>query len=262
MLRALLQKMTGRGPSDTYVAAVTAAAFRPELSHALTVPLTRDEQRMVDRIEDMRRRIEGSSETVDVIDYGAGGPNSNRSKAEMAAGVAASRKIGELCAIASKPPVWAQVLFRLVRHLRVVNCIEMGTCLGISASYIAAALKLNNAGNLITLEGSPKLAEKAQSNVQSLGFSNVQVRSGRFSETLLPALQDMQPVDFTFVDGHHDRDATLEYFSMVRPYLAQKNVIIFDDITWSAGMKEAWGVIQQVTQGHSLNSLGVCLNVH
>jgi predicted O-methyltransferase YrrM len=47
------------------------------------------------------------------------------------------------------------------------------------------------------------------------------------------------------VDGHHDRDATIGYFNALLPRLAEDAVLVFDDIDWSAGMRDAWRVIRQ-----------------
>ena len=49
--------------------------------------------------------------------------------------------------------------------------MELGTCIGISAAYQAAAIKLNEKGKLITLEGSverTKIANENFMNLQSL----------------------------------------------------------------------------------------------
>ncbi len=85
---------------------------------------------------------------------------------------------------------------------------------------------------------------------------------GNFSKTLGPALAALRPIDFMFIDGHHDRDATLRYFEQARPFLAPKNVVVFDDIDWSDGMREAWAQIKQETQGYALGNVGLCLNVN
>jgi predicted O-methyltransferase YrrM len=179
----------------------------------------------------------------------------------MSAGVATTRVIGEVCKVASKPPVWAEVLFRLVRARRPANCVEMGTCMGISASYIASALKLNGQGRLVTLEGAAAFAEVARANLSSLGLENATVHVGRFADTLPPTLRDLQPVEFLFVDGHHDRDATLDYFAQARPHLAGTSTVVFDDIEWSEGMREAWTQIQGAVGGFKLGPFGLCFDV-
>jgi predicted O-methyltransferase YrrM len=46
------------------------------------------------------------------------------------------------------------------------------------------------------------------------------------------------------VDGNHRKDATLNYFEWCLPKLSQNSIMIFDDIYWSKGMKEAWAQIK------------------
>ena len=89
----------------------------------------------------------------------------------------------------------------------------MGTAVGISAAYQAAALALNGRGTFTTLEGAEPLAD-----------------IGRFEDTLDAVLERRRPVDYVFVDGRHDRQATLAYFEQTIPFLAETAFLIFDDI--------------------------------
>ena len=68
---------------------------------------------------------------------------------------------------------------------------------------------------------------------------------GRFADTLPGVLAELHPIDFAYIDGHHDEHATIEYFEMLRPHLAPTAVIVFDDIHWSPGMSRAWDVIRR-----------------
>lgn len=112
----------------------------------------------------------------------------------------------------------------------------MGACLGISGAYQAAALELNGAGKLCTMEGAPAFAQVAIGNWKSLGLSErVSVAIGPFHTTLAAVLATGRPVDFCFIDGHHDEAATMQYFEQVLPCLAPAALLVFDDIRWSRG---------------------------
>lgn len=50
--------------------------------------------------------------------------------------------------------------------------------------------------------------------------------------------------DLAFVDGHHDEQATLDYFALIRPRMRTGAVMAFDDIEWSDGMRRAWKEIR------------------
>jgi predicted O-methyltransferase YrrM len=119
----------------------------------------------------------------------------------------------------------------------------MGTALGVSAAYQAAALRLNSHGALVTIEGATSLADIARNNFQQLCLDTVEVVVGRFQDTLTNVLTNRQPVDYVFVDGHHDEQATRAYFEQILPFLAEEALLVFDDITWSEGMRRAWNTL-------------------
>ncbi len=48
-----------------------------------------------------------------------------------------------------------------------------------------------------------------------------------------------------FIDGNHQKEATLAYFEKLLPTVHNDSVMIFDDIHWSKGMEEAWEIIKQ-----------------
>ena len=83
-------------------------------------------------------------------------------------------------------------LFNLVRALRPTQCLELGTCVGISAAYIAAAIDLNESGRLTTMEGGKDLARVASINFTRMNLGNVTLVSGSFQEMVpevLPTLR-------------------------------------------------------------------------
>ena len=113
----------------------------------------KEEARWIARIEQRRRILNSSKEVLHYRDYGAGSPDAKRQAVEMAQGVPVDRVVGEISRTSSIPPASAALLFSMVRHQKPKSCVEMGTCVGISGAYIAAALQLNRCGKLVTLEG-------------------------------------------------------------------------------------------------------------
>ncbi|HEX9892769.1 MAG TPA: class I SAM-dependent methyltransferase [Gemmatimonadales bacterium] len=216
----------------------------------------------IERLELHRRELESSNEKITRLDHGAGSPAEHRSPAEMAAGVLVEDSLGRICRLASKGPSWCTLLFRLVRGLRPDACIELGSCVGVSASYLAAALHLNGKGSLITLEGAESLADKARETLYRHGLTNAEVVTGRFQETFGPSLSRLAPVDFLFIDGHHEEQATLTYFDQARSFTSDRSLFVFDDIQWSDGMGRAWAAIstdQSVDLALDLGPMGLCL---
>jgi predicted O-methyltransferase YrrM len=124
--------------------------------------------------------------------------------------------------------------------------------LGISTCYLAAA---NPQASVHTLEGDTHSLAIAKQMFQRLKLENINTVAGKFKDTLTPALKEIANVDFVFIDGHHDKDATLNYFNKIKEYCHNDSVIIIDDIYWSKGMEEAWGKIKE----HSEVSLSIDL---
>ncbi len=164
---------------------------------------------------------------------------------------------------ASKAGKPALLMFHLVRTLNPVNIIELGTCVGISTAYQAAALALNNRGGRIaTLEAAPYLLNIAGVIHSRLGLDNVTYVQGYFADTLLPTLNSIGPVDFAYIDGHHQYQPTLDYCDTVLAHAKETVAIVFDDIRWSDGMKRAWAEIRNDDRFSlvvDLHSMGICI---
>jgi predicted O-methyltransferase YrrM len=154
--------------------------------------------------------------------------------------VGRSVPVGEHTMNTSTTRPWGDFLFQLVRVIQPQAALELGTCVGLSASYIAAAMQINNRGHLWTLEGIADSAKIARETFSVLGLSDrVTTIVGRFIDTLDTALKN-GPYTFAFVDGHHEGDATIEYFNKIKPHLSGNSILVFDDINWSRGMQNAW----------------------
>src|SRR5262249_1845494 len=140
---------------------------------------------------------------------------------------------------------WGDFLYHLMRVLQPHRALELGTCVGLSGSYIAAGLKANEKGHLWTLEGMPDSVRIANETFSVLGLADrVTTITGRFLDTLDGALKN-GPFNFAFIDGHHEGDATIDYFTRIRPHLTGNSIVIFDDIDWSRGMQDAWKTIHE-----------------
>jgi predicted O-methyltransferase YrrM len=204
---------------------------------------TKPERDLWKRIERRRRELSERADTIQDLDYGAGYADSQYNEDQQRSGVVATISVSELASF-SNAAVWAEVLYHLTRVLRPQKVLEMGTCVGISGSYIAAALQFNNQGRLWTIEGSPATATLAQQTFQMLGLSGrVTSLVGPFYNVLAPCLEEQKSFDLIFVDGHHDGKATVGYFRQLKPHLSPNANIVFDDIGWSAGMAQAWSEI-------------------
>jgi predicted O-methyltransferase YrrM len=214
---------------------------------ALMDEITPEERKWIARIETLRAQL-NASETEVLI--------ARRGEAEV------PTSIGQICRGSSLPYFWSVLLLKLVRNLEPLHCIELGTCLGISTAFQAAALHLNRSGRIVTLEGMEPLAALALNHVRGLGQENVTVVAGAFQDTLRETLENYKPIDFAFIDGDHREQSTITYFEQALKYLADPGVMVFDDITWSPGMKRAWKAIEadaRVPISINMRKLGIAI---
>ena len=231
------------------------------LDAALHDRLTTRERAWVDSIEALRRRADASKRLIRMEDFGAGSPTANLTAEEMYKGRFVEKTLGAF-SHASKPYLWTSVLFQLVRKFQPEAIIELGCCVGISGSYQAAAQKLNERGRLWTLEGASELAEVSRGHFAELALDNVTVVQGRFQDTLVGVIAQAAPIDYAFIDGHHDEQATLDYFEQILPHVAPRALLVFDDVDWSEGMTRAWRKIQEdprVAISVETRTLGLCV---
>lgn len=127
-------------------------------------------------IEATREDLLYNNNIIEVTDFGAGSRvNKNY-----------SRTISSIAKSALKPPKFGQLLFRLVNHFGSSTILELGTSLGITTSYLAAA---NHNSLVITMEGAPEIAKQAERHFQHIGLNNIEQVVGNFDSTLANVLQ-------------------------------------------------------------------------
>ncbi len=187
-------------------------------------------------IEVVREQLLTSNQMVNCVDMGAGSKVTAYN-----ANIEIKKNVGHIAKYATKSVKFAQLLFRLVNYFQPENVIELGTSFGISTAYLASA---NSTTNVITIEGSPEIAEIANKNFKHLGLQNIQQLIGNFDSVLPSVLKKTDKVDFVFFDGNHRKQATLNYFNLCLQKAHNNSVFVFDDIYWSFEMKEAWDEIK------------------
>jgi len=182
-------------------------------------------------IEAQRKKLLQDDTMIQVTDLGAGSHlNKDRTK-----------KVKEIAKNALKSPALAQLIHRLAKFSNPKSVIELGTCLGITSAYLSTAAP---EALVITIEGCPQTAAVAKQNFEDLKLNNIRLEVGNFDHILPGILAEQEQLDFVYIDGNHRKDATLNYFNWCLPKVHENTMLIFDDIYWSAGMKEAWSAIK------------------
>jgi predicted O-methyltransferase YrrM len=224
---------------------------------------TDSERTVMSRIEAVRDKAIAANAIVHSVDFGAGSPADARNEELSQQGVPYTTSISAICSQGNVTLADRQLLFSLVRQTQPRCVLEMGTSLGFSAAYMCSALKMNEFGSLVTLDGAPELIQIASSHIRELELGDAcEFVTGRFSDTLPEVLLKRQPIDLAFIDGHHDGEATLRYFEDFLPHLSEPATLVFDDIHWYQSMKEAWATIAKsphVVVAIELDAVGICV---
>ncbi len=183
------------------------------------------------RIEKLRQNLLNDDTVIVVEDFGAGSVLVKGNK----------RTISSIAKSATKPAKYGQLFFRMVNYFEAKQILELGTSLGISTAYFASA---NKNVQVISLEGSNAIAEKATQNFANLELQNIHIIKGNFDDTLENVLGEEDKYDVIFFDGNHRKEPTLRYFRQCLNNNHADTVFIFDDIYWSKEMEEAWDEIK------------------
>lgn len=92
------------------------------------------------------------------------------------------------------------LLYMLARAAKARNIVEFGTSFGISTLHLAAALRDNGGGSLITTEFEPSKVGRARDNLTAGGLIDlVEIRQGDALQTLKEGLPET--IDLVLLDG-------------------------------------------------------------
>lgn len=181
------------------------------------------------KIEKLKKKYQFNEINIRNEDYGAG------SKKRIRKNTLTSAHLLKTASISSKN---GTLLHHLALHFNSRICIELGTCLGIGSSYLS-----NKNNKVISIEGNRELAKLSKISIKDVGINNIEIINGKFDDVLKNILTDLGSFDLLFVDGNHTEEATIAYFELALNYTTDKSIIVFDDINWSIGMKNAWNTI-------------------
>jgi len=182
-------------------------------------------------IEALRQELQRDKCMLQIEDLGAG----SRVAATQ------ERSVQQLAASALKPPKYAHLLFRLVKHYQPKTIVELGTSLGTTTACLSAA---NPHATITTIEGSKAVADKAAANFQTLGLENIQLLTGNFDDLLPSVINQLSSIDLAYIDGNHRYQPTINYFQQFLAKAHNNSIFVFDDIHWSAEMEQAWEEIK------------------
>ncbi|NTX46296.1 O-methyltransferase [Burkholderia cepacia] len=122
------------------------------------------------------------------------------------------------------------LLYMLARSGGARAIVEFGTSFGISTLHLAAALRDNGGGRLITSEFEPSKVARARANLAAAGLADlVEIREGDALRTLAADLPDS--VDLLLLDGA--KGLYPEILALVEPHLGAGAFVVADNAEYS-----------------------------
>ncbi len=150
--------------------------------------------------------------------------------------------VREIFCRTSKPLKQAMVLSAAASQIKAKEILEMGTAFGSTTLCLHAS---NPTAHITTMEGVSKIAAYAQKNIAHVHESKIDLEIGLFANLLPKYLNKNPKIDFIFLDGHHQGDATAKYLDMLYLHLSDIAIIAIDDIYYSSDMSRFWKKMQK-----------------
>jgi len=123
------------------------------------------------------------------------------------------------------------LLYMLARSTRAQSILEFGTSFGVSTIYLAAALRDNGGGRIVTTESEPSKVERARANLTEAGLIDlVEILEGDALETL--AIDLPETFDLVLLDGAKSLYADILH--CVETQLRSGSLVLADDARYCA----------------------------
>lgn len=121
------------------------------------------------------------------------------------------------------------LLYLLARSTTARSIVEFGTSFGISTLHLAAALRDNGGGRLITCEFEPSKVARARKTFEQAGLADlIELREGDAIETLARDLPDT--IDLVLLDGA--KGLYLKVLGLLEARLRAGAAIVADNANW------------------------------
>ena len=123
-----------------------------------------------------------------------------------------------------------QLCYSLIRSARPATVIEFGASFGISTLHLAAAVRDNGTGRVITTELNAAKAAATRAHLAEAGLDDlVEARLGDALETLADA---PEPIGLVFLDGW--KELYLPVLQLLEPKLAPGALVLADDSSFAS----------------------------
>lgn len=182
-------------------------------------------------LDSLRKRILNNDTEIEITDFGAGSKVFKSNK----------RRVSEIAKHGISEKKFSELYLKLINFCKAEYVVELGTSIGLNTLYLS---KANSKAKIYTVEGCPKLHEFSSQLFKTNSAENIESINGNFDNVLPELLNKLPRLDFLYIDGNHQYEATKNYFELALKKKHEHSVFIFDDINWTEGMQKAWEEIK------------------
>lgn len=183
------------------------------------------EQSDLRKLSGISKQLSTDQRIIEIEDHGAGSKRLSN-----------QRKIATIFNTSSSNGKYGRLFYQLMRHFHYKQVLELGTSLGVGTMHFSLG---NPQANITTIEGCANTAAIARENFDRLGIKNIQLINATF-QSYFEENPTLEKLDLVFIDGHHERSATLNYLNEIEPFIHEETLIILDDIRWNNDMFRLW----------------------
>lgn len=145
---------------------------------------------------------------------------------------------------------FGNLLYSLARSAKAKTVVEFGTSFGISTIFLAAAVRDNGEGRVITTEFAPEKAGRAKKNLTDAGLVEcVEFRIGDALQTLSDSPRE---IDMIFLDGA--KGLYLDVLKLLEPHLRSGGIVASDN-TDHDGMEAFLDHIRNPDNGYTSSAI-------
>jgi predicted O-methyltransferase YrrM len=140
-----------------------------------------------------------------------------------------------------------RLLYSLIRTARPETVVEFGTSFGIATIYLAAAVRDNGTGRVISTELNAAKAQQARENVAETGLADVvEIVTGDALQTLAGLAG---PVGFALLDGW--KELYLDMLKIIEPKLSAGALVAADDTdSFASVLADYLGYVRDQANGY------------
>lgn len=197
------------------------------------VILNKNKIKGFDELEVVRKKLLESTLEIELEDLGARSTHFKNEK----------RSLSKVAQTSSNPQPLCELQYRLVNYIMASSILELGTSVGLTTLYLA---KQKNA-HVITFEGNKALINIARTHFEFFESKNIHLVEGNLNTTLADYLQNPAKIDYALMDANHRYEPTIRYFNLLSKRMAEKGIIVLDDIYYSEEMAKAWKELRNHT---------------